>query len=427
MRIALSRWLFLLLLLPVTGCSDSEPVVKQAAAPPTAAKQDESNSPLVAQIDAALAKAGKYLTDAQAEDGAWYSDHYGTLRSGPTMTPYVMSAILFLRSTGGAKGEAFMRGNRFLRSFVGQDGKLDVAERQLHYQVYTAAMASRVAAHPKPTGAKQSRTQQAYLQFLAARQLTEPLGWQPSDAYYGGWGFTNGKPRKPEEGSEGGPFCSSNLSATTFALAAFRSARVPKEDPVYAKALQFVQRCQNFQPSANNDGGFFFMPIDNAQNKAGATEDGKSFASYGTMTADGLRCLIRCGLPATHPRVQASRRWLAKNFSATENPGNFQPDRLQLKDATYYYWVWAFSHAMIALRVERLEKVTETGDEVKDAVDWPRELASELLRRQRPDGTWVNELSAGMEDDPLVATPWAAAALAVCRAFLTRELGPCKR
>jgi hypothetical protein len=45
-------------------------------------------------------------------------------------------------------------------------------------------------------------------------------------------------------------------------------------------------------------------------------------------------------------------------------------------------------------------------------------LAEELLRRQRPNGTWVNRYTDAKEDDPLVATPWAAAALAIAKRVL---------
>jgi len=38
------------------------------------------------------------------------------------------------------------------------------------------------------------------------------------------------------------------------------------------------------------------------------------------------------------------------------------------------------------------------------------ELARELIRRQRDGGSWANRFTDAREDDPLVATPWAAAA-----------------
>ncbi len=280
------------------------------------------------------------------------------------------------------------------------------------------------------------------MKYLGDRQLAEPLGWTEADADYGGWGFSIGPPQKPQGGGIAGPFNRSNLSATTFAIAAFRSAKTDPEDKVFKTALQFVFRCQNFGHDPRfDDGGFFFMPDDEAQNKAGAIGlDHRGvlrFRSYGTMTADGIRCLIRCSVPTDHPRVRAARRWLADRFSATDNPGDFPPDRASLQNATYYYWVWSFAHAMMALRTDRLERGEKPEPVLSDstaaagrraaAVDWPCVLAGRLIELQRPDGTWSNPLTAGMEDDPLVATPWASAALAICRAFLRGQLGPCRR
>ena len=132
------------------------------------------------------------------------------------------------------------------------------------------------------------------------------------------------------------------------------------------------------------------------------------------MTADGLRALLRCGLAQDHPRVVAARKWLARNFSASHNPGDFPDDRAVLRDGTYYYWTWAASHAFLALGLQRLE--TAAGP-----VAWPEKFAAELLARQRPDGSWVNRFTDAKEDDPLIATPWAAAALAIGRAMLTRQ------
>jgi squalene-hopene/tetraprenyl-beta-curcumene cyclase len=128
------------------------------------------------------------------------------------------------------------------------------------------------------------------------------------------------------------------------------------------------------------------------------------------MTADGLRALLRCGLAANHPRVVAARNWLTRNFSAAHHPGAFAADRAVLQDATWYYWVWAASHAFLAADMQRLN--TPAGP-----VAWPEAFAQELLQRQRPDGAWGNRFTDAKEDDPLVATPWACAALAIGRAM----------
>ena len=375
---------------------------------------------LISRIDASLARAGRYLVQRQDADGAWRSRAYGALRDGPSLTPLVMSVLFFLpQATPGATA-SYTRGVDYLVGFVGPDGQIRAAERELLFPVYTSASASRVV-RLLESSPRNLQAQQAWLAYLRGRQLTEAMGWSPGDPQYGGWGFAMGVPRKPADGQPREMFVESNLTSTVFALAALRSAKTPTDDPAYSRALVFVQRCQNFPAlpvdadARYDDGGFFFMPDDPVQNKAGvagADRRGRTrFHSYGTMTADGLRALIRCGLPPSHPRVAAARRWLEQNFDPAHNPGVFEADREVLRDATYYYWAWAVSHAFAALGVRQVP--TPRGP-----TDWATALAEELLSRQRDDGSWANRYSDAKEDDPLVATPWAAAALAICRSSL---------
>ncbi len=392
-----------------------------AAAAEPADKGDRAA--MVRRLDAALEKAARYLVSKQSADGAWRSGTYGALRDGPSLTPLVMSAVLFLPQSGPQGQTALGNGADYLAGFVGNDGKLKVAPRELLFPVYTAASASRVVVLVQ-RNERTLRVQAAWLAYLRGRQLNEALGWNPSDPEYGGWGFSLDLPRKPAAGRPKELLHESNLAATIFALAALRSAKVPAADPAYAEALGFVKRCQNFSddPAAGDpkfdDGGFFFIPDDAAQNKAGQAGldrlGRQRFHSYGTMTADGLRAVLRCGLAEDHPRVVAARKWLTRNFSAAHNPGRFAADRAVIQDATWYYWTWAASHAFLAVHLERFH----AGDGL---IAWPEAFARELLGRQRPDGSWVNRFTDAKEDDPLISTSWAAAALAIGRAMTTGQ------
>ncbi|MFH1264849.1 MAG: prenyltransferase/squalene oxidase repeat-containing protein [Planctomycetota bacterium] len=347
---------------------------------------------LVGRIDASLAKAGRFLVAGQSPDGAWRSETYGAFRDGPTLTPYVMSCLFYLPQAGPDAPAAYRRGVDYLAGFVDHDGRLDVGPRELLFPVYTAASASRVVVLQE-SGPRNEQAQEAWLAYLLRRQLNEALGWSRSDPEYGGWGFSLGVPEKPRPGELKERFFESNLAATIFGLAALRSAKVAQDDPAYRQALVFVRRCQNFSddPSRSDsrfdDGGFFFMPEDPVQNKAGIAGvdrfGRRRFHSYGTMTADGLRALLRAGLAPEHPRVVTARAWLESNFSAEHNPGTFEPDRAVLQDATYYYWAWAVAHAFLAVRTRRIE-MTE------GQVDWAEELAEALISRQQADGSWIN-------------------------------------
>jgi hypothetical protein len=120
---------------------------------------------------------------------------------------------------------------------------------------------------------------------------------------------------------------------------------------------------------------------------------------------------LRCGLHADHPRIVSAQRWLQRNFSAQVNPGTFEPGTEVEQAATYFYYTWSVSHAFRALEVRSWPI---DGREFA----WAAPLANELIARQRADGTWANPVGASKEDDPLVATPLAVGALALCRAAM---------
>jgi squalene-hopene/tetraprenyl-beta-curcumene cyclase len=375
---------------------------------------------LVEWIDASLSRAAAYLVAKQSSDGAWRSETYGMFRDGMPLTPYVMSALFFLPQGGTDTQTAFRKGVDYLMAMVHEDGTL---RNNLSFPVFSAASASRmVVLETKDEVHKQA--QAAFLNIIREWQLTETLGWSPDDPEYGGWGFALCPPRKPQVGQLRERFFESNMVATIFGIAAMRSARIPLSDPVWKKALVFVKRCQNFADDSTygdphfDDGGFFFIPNDPLQNKAGIAGTDRfgqqRFHSYGTMTADGLRALLQCGLSKNHPRIVTAQAWLERNFSTIENPGTFNPDREVLRNATYYYWVWTVAHAFDRADIRVFEQQGKT-------IHWAEELAEELIQRQQSDGTWLNRYSDAREDDPLVATPWAAAALAICRKVITTQ------
>ena len=377
----------------------------------------------VARIDAALLRASTLLIRRQSPDGAWRSRTYGILKDGAAITPLILSGLFFMPQGGDRARQAYRSAVAYFRGFVGPDGTVREPADGFTFPVLSAASASRVVVLLDRTEGN-LRAQQAWVRYMRGRQLDERLGWSPEDPAYGGWGFSLVEPRKPATGEAKGLLIESNLVATVFGVAALRSAKVPPDDPAFGAALRFVERCQNYEEDTRkrhpglDDGGFFFVPGDALQNKAGiAGKDARGrerYHSYGTMTADGVRVLIRCGLHRDHPRVTAARHWLERHFSAQHNPGTFEPNREVLRDATYYYWSWSIAHAFAALGVRSIR----TG---RGTVDWASELSDELMRRQRPDGSWTNRYTDAKEDDPLIATAWAAAALAICREVLTGE------
>ena len=337
-----------------------------------------------------------------------------------------MSALFFLPQGGPEAKDSFRRGVRFLEGFVGGDGQIrEPAASPFVYPVYFSAAASWVVVLEEREAAN-LRAQAAWLRYMKERRLDASRGWKPEDPYFGGWGYFVGIPERSKDARAGPGPLESNLSSTLWGLGALRFAGVPPKDPLYGEILSFVVRCQNFPPDgeasqpAFDDGGFYLSPLDDVLNKAGsAGKDARGrtrFRSYGSQTADGLRAMLRCGLPGDHPRVLAARKWLEQRFDPAANPGEFPPSREVLRNATYYYYAWSLSHALANLG---LLEVRRDGRRIP----WADALADALLERQKSDGAWANPLGDSKEDDPLIATSFAASALAVCRRTISGE-GP---
>ena len=374
----------------------------------------------VARIDAALLRTGTWLAERQDRDGAWRSGIHGSFRDGPSLTPHVLSVLYFLQADRPAIRASYDTGVGYVRGLTRTPHRDRTPPAPLTFPVYTAAEASWVVVLGDRSGDARA-VQDLWLGVVRARQLNAALGWDTEDAHFGGWGYSPEIPHKlagtPAPGQP-----TPNLSATIFALGALRLARSKTDPQIIEDALIFIDRCQNFSDDPIrrdehfDDGGFFFAPGDAAGSKAGVAgtdaQGRQHLHSYGSMTCDGIRAMLACGRPPTHPRVVAARRWLEQHFTVTTNPGTFASDREPLRNGAYFYYCWSLAHALQRLGVNT---VSTPGGEV----NWAAALADELLSRQRADGAWANAISDSREDEPLVATPFAASALVICRQQLT--------
>jgi squalene-hopene/tetraprenyl-beta-curcumene cyclase len=352
-----------------------------------------------------------FLASKQAQDGAWRSELYGTFKDGTALTPLVLHALLL----NDPKNPAVAKAAGYLAGMIEAAG--DIRPLEAHgfdYPLYTSALSA--AALSQPQLAEHITARDAWLNDLRKRQLTESLGWIPDDREYGGWGYCHGWPRKRNTGELIPPMTESNLSATTFALAAFKAAGVRLTDPHYAKALVFVKRCQNWTDAEAHreprfdDGGFFFIYDDPIRNKAGVVgKDARGqdrYASYGSTTADGLRCLDMCGEKMESPRFAAASAWLEKNFLPDRCPGPFDPRAEVARAALYYYYAMSMSQVPLEAKPGAASAANGGG--------WRGELARAITARQKADGSWVNPADAFRENDALVATSFACIALAHC-------------
>lgn len=339
-----------LVALSCVGC-DCEPTEREAA-----------------PVDVAIDRGLTFLSAQARDDGAFPSATYGAFRDGRATTPLVLMA-LWIRADDPRFEAHYRRGVDWVAA----------QPIELHaYPVYTLATSLLVLGMPRN---ERHRARIAELRAALAREQRED----------GGFGYLN----EP-----------SNLSTTLFAIGALRLAGMPTDDPVVARAREFIERCQNFGEGPFDDGGFFFSPGFTDGNKAGPAgeEDGTTrFHSYGSMTADGLRGLVRTGAARDSPRVLAASRWLKTSFVADHNPGTFEPLFEPRRDGSYFYYAWSVAHAF-----------TTMGE-----TEWAGPLSRELMSRQEQDGSWRNRFTEMHEDDPLVATSFAVASLALARETMT--------
>jgi squalene-hopene/tetraprenyl-beta-curcumene cyclase len=141
-----------------------------------------------------------------------------------------------------------------------------------------------------------------------------------------------------------------------------------------------------------NDGGFYYTAFGEGDSQAGKTENG-GLRSYASMTYAGLKSMIFAGVKPDDPRVKAAFEWAQKNYDLKSNPG--------MKTSGLFYYYHTLAKALDALGV----------DEIKDgtgkAHNWRAELTAELISRQQPNGSWVNEDKRWMEGDPNLVTGYA--------------------
>ncbi len=314
-----------------------------------------------------LGRAAQYLWAQQSEDGGFHSATYGLLRSGQSLTPFVLLALLDAPDSASLQPRgAVERALTFIKANTNADGALGLMDdAAADYPNYATALA--VSAMIKARSSGYERVIEQMIAQLRAQQFNETSGWKPQDAPYGGWGMGGSIHRPPEAGHV-------DLSMTRYALEALQLSGVLASDPVIRRALAYLERSQN------PDGGFCFSPVNPEINKAGESSGG-GFASYGTTTADGVLALRAVGVPDEDPRIAKAIEWLKRHHQPDQAPGldkgAYQPWGSGLR----FYYAHAISRVLPRLPVE--------------------------LPPQADDGSLRNSNNLAKEDDPLIATAFA--------------------
>ncbi len=333
---------------------------------------DTMDPKLCARAQQAVDAGIKYLKGKQAENGS--------VMGSVGLTALSMRAVLENPAGHGAADKAVVdRYAAFIVSKANPDGS--IAEIQ-HDQSYNTAVAmTALAAAKDPKYATVIANGQ---KFIQKHQVDETEGFKPVDNWYGGLGY--GGDERPD------------ISNLYIALEAMRATSFDPNDPVWKKALVFVDRMQNRsesndQPYAGNDGGFIYSPAWNPPEYGGGTK------SYGTVTAAGLVSLLYSGVDKSDPRVQAAHKWLTTNYTLDTNPNTGSKHGL-------FYFYNALAKVMYAYG----EPEFTDGNGQKR--NWRNELAERLIKLQDADGSWTNkDSSLWWENKPELATAWSVIAL----------------
>lgn len=151
----------------------------------------------------------------------------------------------------------------------------------------------------------------------------------------------------------------SDVTCTRFALWAldesYKYLKIRKNDEVWVKVVEYLKEMQN------SDGGF------------GYSKDFARF-SYGSMTADGLICLLLAN--ADKKNVEKTLDWISENYTWEDVP--FDPQAKK----HYEYFVWAQANAL------HLAKKDVIKDNQGKEHIWYDELFKKLLKEQDKEGFW---------------------------------------
>ncbi len=358
----------------------------------------------------ALARAVAYLWSKQVEDGSWRSEQYGVMRSGESLTPFVLAALLqTIDPMSGDEAGKVLRAATFITAHLDEEGALgrsdpDILEYPVYSTAYSMECFRRIQSFHALLGPDGNRDIARMRAFLIAAQYQESNGFTTTDVAYGGWGFN--APVKP------GVVGHMDLAHTRKALAALRFYST--DGHIQSRALRFLALMQKMPETASRqplpegvvrreflpfDGGFYFSPIALSANKALYDKTRGCWRSYATATCDGILALLAAGVSEDDERLLAAVAWL-KEHSDVDYPQDVPKDHPEpWGDAIRFY------HYSVRAEVYRRLGFPATDSD---------RLAEAVIARQRPDGSFVNSEPLMKEDDPLVCTSLAVVALRNC-------------
>ena len=341
--------------------------------------------------DRVVDRAIGYLKSSQGAEGGWSVDR------SPGVTGVALTGML---QTGRitAKDPTVEKALKYVESLVnpkaghiaGRDPKVQLQ----NYVTCVNVMALVAADRDSYKSVVGDATK-----FLKNLQWDEGEGKNRDSDFYGGAGYDSKS--RPD------------LSNTQMFLDALTAAGIPKDDPALKKAAIFISRCQNLKGEQNdqpwagkiNDGSFIYTAANGGDTKVDGPHEGGALPGYGSMTYAGIKSLIYCGVSKDDPRILKAVEWIRKHYTVDANPGMPKP----FAHRGLYYYYATMAKCLDALGV----------DQVKDPDgklhDWRADITAALAKRQKPNGSWVNDRDQWMEGDPNLVTGYALMALSYCK------------
>ena len=355
-----------------------------------------------------IQKAKGFLLSKQLPDGSWRSATYGLLKSGQSLTPFVLYSLSQTIRNGEDQEKPWAQQSmKFLRAHGNIDGAHGRSDPDiLDYPNYATSYA--LECFLEFGDEKDKPVIQKMIHYLQNQQFSEPNGITIKDPPYGGWGF--GVNTKPTLSS----FV--DLSHTRRVLQSLAKAEslTPKIKIRAKRFLNLLQK-RKFEKNFNSsgiwhedtgyDGGFFSSPNIGYANKGRTEKDPNSgetyFRSYSTATCDGILALLALNTSSDNRFLKDASEWLKNNEDWKSPKGIPLNDPAPWRESITLYNIMVQSEAFSALNLEG---------------NWRYHLIQALRDRQREDGSFANMNGKLMkEDDPLISTSYALIALS--RAF----------
>ena len=337
-----------------------------------AVSQDKNQELISVKVESkrAIERGNAYLKSIQHADGYWKTPKY------PAYTALALTGAL--RSPSYKDAAHIRKGLDWLVKQQKEDGGI-YTDGLATYNTATSLVALVASGDKK-----------YYPAILKARRYLIKMQTNPgnigelAEKHLGGIGY-------------GGTYKHSDLSNSYFSIEAIRlSAQIARDhgdekEPEldWDAAIGFISRVQNLKETndtegISNDGSFNYYVGGSKADPHILADGAQQLRGYGSMSYAGLLSMIYADVDQNDVRVKAVKKWLREHYTVKENPGLATKENPELGQQGLFYYYHVMAKALSAANINKLP--LKNGTEA----DWRRDLARELLSKQRENGSWIN-------------------------------------